>query len=450
MKKMLCRLVPAILIAGLPALAFAEGSVDSTTIMRFQQEAQSPVPDSGTRGLAPLTEFLGVDYSSGNFSVHAYGWGTAQLGDPKPTTDGNETLQGSLNYGYLQYRFDQANARARAGRIFINEGVVNEQVDGASFRTDLPYGFGFSAFGGATVHTINIPHANSDGKGDGIAGGRLNYRLAGKLELGLSGVTESKRPVQPTGTPTVLQGAYGSHRLIGADVWLSPLNMVQLSGHSSYNTQTDRFAEHSYLLQLTPLKNLVLAGSYDHHRDRDYFYSSALFSGTDFLKNLSQESRVLGGSATYTIQKVEISCDFKDYRRDIGEAERFGGELRGYFADNSVRSGFGYHYLRAGSEFAVVPNVPNTSGSFHELRGWAMHETKGYFASLDLIGYLFDKPVENRDSAWEAQGSLGYHLTTDLALSGDLSYGQNPQYRDDFKGLVRLTYNLTAGKGATK
>ena len=58
--------------------------------------------------------------------------------------------------------------------------------------------------------------------------------------------------------------------------------------------------------------------------------------------------------------------------------------------------------------------------------------------------------MENRSNAWEAQGSLGYHLTKDLALSGDLSYGQNPQYKDETKGLVRLTYNMTTGKGGAK
>ena len=38
-----------------------------------------------------------------------------------------------------------------------------------------------------------------------------------------------------------------------------------------------------------------------------------------------------------------------------------------------------------------------------------------------------------------------------LVLSGDISYGRNPEYLDETKGLLRLTYNLTLdGKGGKK
>ena len=447
MKNVLFRLMPAILLAALPAFVSAETSVDSTTILRVQQNAQSL---TSNQTVVPLTQYLGVDVDKlgdGNLSAHLYGWGTLDAAGNHGTPDGSsDSIEGKLTYGFLQYRFDQANARARAGRFFVNEGIINEQVDGVSFRTDLPYGFGVSTFGGATVHTIKMPGAQSDGKGDGIFGGRLNYRLAGMLELGLSGVYESAAPTLPVGI--ALPTAYGSYRRVGGDIWLSPLSMVQFSGHTSYNAETQKIADHSYLLQVTPLKALTLAATFDRVRERDFFYSSILFSS--MLTNLDQESRVIGGSATYTLNsKAELSGDYKDYKRDIGEAERFGGELRGNFTDVSVRSGLSYHYLRASSDFAIT-NVPGASGSFHEVRAWVMRDTKSYFASLDVIDYIFKQPVENKDSAWEGSGSLGYHLTPALAISGDLSYGQNPQYNDEVKGLIRLTYNMNTGKGATK
>jgi hypothetical protein len=170
-----------------------------------------------------------------------------------------------------------------------------------------------------------------------------------------------------------------------------------------------------------------------------------MFTSFNFLKSLSQQSKVYGGAATYTINKnLEVSGDFKDYKRDIGEAQRFGGDLRGNFQDNSVRCGAGYHYLRASSAFAINP-VDGASGSFHEARLWAMRDTKSYFASADAIDYIFKQSIDGKDSAWELQGSLGYHLTPELAISGDLSYGKNPQYQDETKGLVRLTYNMSKG-----
>jgi hypothetical protein len=72
-----------------------------------------------------------------------------------------------------------------------------------------------------------------------------------------------------------------------------------------------------------------------------------------------------------------------------------------------------------------------------------MHDTKNYFAALDAIYQFFDKKIHNERNAYEAALSLGYHLTPTLAISGDISYGKNPDYQNETKGLVRLTYNST-------
>jgi len=45
----------------------------------------------------------------------------------------------------------------------------------------------------ATVHTVDMPGERADGKGDGIAGGRLNYRYTGSSKYGVPGVYESMR-----------------------------------------------------------------------------------------------------------------------------------------------------------------------------------------------------------------------------------------------------------------
>ena len=448
MKKAFCRLLPALFLVALPSAALAEVSVDSTTVLRAFQESR---PGFEKSTFLPATQFLGVEATKlggGNLSAHLYGWGRADLADKSFNDD---QLNGSLTYGYLQYRFNAANAQARAGRFFVHEGIINEQVDGVSARTDLPYGFGVSAFGGATVHTAHLLDEKSDGKGDGIFGGRANYRYGGLLELGLSGVYETKAPVL---SDPALAGRFGDRRLIGADLWFSPYRMVQLMGHTSYNTETRGVAENSFLLQLKPLKDLVLSGEYNEYHDRDLFYSSVLFAGMPSMlsgNNLNQQSRNFGGKASYTVnQKVEISGDAKHYTREIGKADRFGGELRCNLADAQLRTGLGYHYLRASSDFAIVPSS-TASGSFHEMRVYAIRDTKSYQMSLDVIDYLFKKEVTGKDSALEILGSLGYHFSPDLTLSGDLSYGSNPQNIDELKGLFRLTYSTTiAGKGDPK
>jgi len=444
MKKTIRQLLPAFFLAVLPCAAHAQGTIDGTTILQFRQDTGNGV-DKKT--VIPATQFLGADFDKlwdGNLSLHLYGWGRQDLANKSASDD--KSADGNLTYGYLQYRLKYANAQAKAGRFFVNEGILSEQVDGLGASTDLPYGFGLSAFGGATVHTDHVIGESTDGKGDAVFGGRLRYRYKGLLEVGVAGVYETKAPtLQNPG----LAGTFGDHRLIGGDIYLTPYRMVQVMGHTSYNTETRKVAEHSYAVTVEPLKKLTVSGSFDQHNERDYFYSSVIFSG--MVTSLAEQSRSFGGSASYELTpQLEISADVKEYQRDFADAQRFGGELRGNFLKNTLRTGASYHYLNAGQDFALLPALPGSSASFHEARAYALHDTKGYFSSLDVIGYFFKRRVENRKTAWETVGSLGYHLTPSLALSGDLSYGQNAWFNDEVRGVLRLTFNTTVGKGEPK
>jgi len=438
MTKSLLLLIPAsiLLLLSCAALA-AESTVDSTTILRIEQR---DVSGSSKETIMPATQFLGLDVdrlADGNLSAHFYGWGRVDLADKSYN---NDRAAGRLTYGYFQYRFKQANADLRAGRFFVHEGIVSEQVDGLGVRSDLPLGFGIAAFGGASVHTSHISGEKSDGKGDSLVGGRANYRYKGMLELGVSGVYESKAPTLATHT-------IGSHRLLGGDIWFSPLRMMAITGHTSYNPETSGIAEHSYLVSLKPLRDLLLSVEFNEQRDRNYLFSGATFSGA--LLNPADKSRSMGGSASYSLSKVvEVAADYKHYTRELGNADRYGADARLRFLNNSLRSGVAYHYLRASDGFAIA-GTP--SASYHELRAYLMHDSKTFFGAVDAIDYLFKKKIFNENSALEVTASLGYHITPALALSGDISYGRNPQFSEELRGLARLTYTMAySGKGDKK
>jgi hypothetical protein len=305
----------------------------------------------------------------------------------------------------------------------------------------LPWGFGLSAFGGATVHTTKLPDINNDGKGDALFGGRANYRYKGMLELGVSGVYEGT-------APTLLSSIKSNHRLLGGDIWFSPHKTVEIMGHTSYNPETKGVAEHTYLLNLKPIHHLTLSGEFNEHREGSFLNSSALFTrNPDF--NPTDKSRSTGVIASYEISKsLDVAADYKHYTRDIGNADRFGADLKLSLLNNTLRGGLGYHYLRAAKGFAISGT---SSASYHELHCYALHDTKTYFAALDAIDYIFKEKVFNEKQAWEAMTSLGYHITPGLAVSGDFSYGRNPEFTEEIKGLVRLTYNMTFdSKGGKK
>jgi opacity protein-like surface antigen len=438
MKKTCCTLLCAVSLAAISTgVLAADVTVDSSTLFGIGKRDLS---GASKETLLPATQFLGLSgdkLADGNLSVHLYGWGRADLGD-KSYDSG--TTAGSLTYGYLQYRFSQANANARAGRLFVREGIVNEQIDGVSARTDLPLGFGLSAFGGATVHSAHISGESSDGKGDTIFGGRANYRYTGLLEVGLSGVYESD-------APTLVSHTAGFYRRVGGDFWVTPHKMIDILGHSSYNPETQQFAEHSYLLTVKPLPKLVLTGDLNQHREKSYLYAWTMFSAATL--NPDDTSTSIGLNASYEINKnLDISADYKHYSRESGSADRFGGDARVKYKDNSIRGGVAYHYLNAGKEFAIGTNP---SASYHELRTFALYDTKQYFAAVDILGDFFAEKIYGESSAWEAITTVGYHFTPALALSGDFSYGRNPQFTEEAKALLRLTYNMTyTGIGGKK
>jgi hypothetical protein len=390
------------------------------------------VTGGSSEDLIPATQFLGIEATKlgdGNLSLHISGWGRADLGDNSYNDDKTD---GSLTYGYLLYRINKDAADIRAGRFFVREGIVNEQVDGLGARTSLPFGFALSAFGGATVHTHDLKGEDNDGKGDSVFGGRISYKYKQFLELGASGVYEDD-------APDLTNYVNGTHRKVGADIWLSPYRWLELFGHSTYNTETDEIAEHRYTLNLRPTDYLTLSGRYTYQNDQSMLYSWAMFSGAAIPSG--DETTITGITATYALSKsVGISVDYTHYDREIGTADRYGGDVRIAFLDNRLKTGLGYHYLDADDAFAITGTA---SGSYQDLRAYAMYDTKGFFTALEGVGYFFKEDIYDESDSLQATFSLGYHLTPALALSGDISYGKDPDFKDETKGLVRLTYNMT-------
>ncbi len=431
-------LVSVCLLTTFVSAQAAELSVDSTTILRF--EKFDSIRGNTNQNIAPATQFFGLTadkLGDGNLSLHLYGWGRSDLAD---NSFNSRTDDGNLTYGYLQYRFSQTGANVRAGRHTIHEGIINEQIDGISARTDLPMGLGLSVFGGATVHNYDSNGKKIDGKGDSLYGGRINYRYKGVLDVGFSAVYESS----VTNPASLTNDTYGR---IGGDIWLTPFPTVDIIGQSGYNRETSKFANHSYLLNYKPISKLVLTGDYNHYSDNSYIFPRTPISSSPF--NPNDKSSSAGLTASYGVSNnLESALDYKHYTREFGSADRYGGEIRVKFKDNSIRGGVGYHYLNAGQGFAITPY---TSGSYQELRCYLMQDTKSYFAAVDVLGQFFKVPIYNESRAWEAITSLGYHITPALALSGDISYGRNPQFTEEVKGLIRLTYNMANnGSGGKK
>jgi hypothetical protein len=138
----------------------------------------------------PATQFLGIDATklgSDNLSLHLFGWGRGDLSDLSQT-EANRS-GGYLSFGYLRYRFNQANAELKAGRFTISQSTGFEQVDGVSGRTDLIGGFTLSGFVGKPVAAQVVDPRNQTNyrfQHDFVYGGRLGWRMNNSAEIGVS------------------------------------------------------------------------------------------------------------------------------------------------------------------------------------------------------------------------------------------------------------------------
>jgi hypothetical protein len=405
----------------------AEPLINSTTIVRFEERS---IPGFEKQRIVPATQFVGIDtdnIGATDLSLHLYGWGRVDLAD-RSTSEG--TTDGDLGYGYLKYRFNKGNGTIKAGRFSIFEGVANENIDGMSASLNLARGFAFSLFGGAPSH-----NEGNDNLGDYIFGGRFSYRYAGRLELGVSALREGGLTNGPTTSPKDYR------QLVGADLWASPVSYIDINGRVSYNTATSGLAEHSWLLSLRPHKQVTVAGEYRENRLQDFFSASTL--RTLFNPDISDKVRLFGGNITWLpVKMLETTLTYQRIKRDtLGNADRYGAELRMNFLENKLRPGASYFRVKGDTR----------SRSYHEVRGYILYDPAKLVTSLDAIAHIYDEKIYNKKNAYEIAASLGYRFLKNLLLSADMSYGENPQYKDEVKGLLRLTYNYTlARKGAGK
>lgn len=405
----------------------AETSINGTTLLRFEQRS---LPGFDKQNIFPATQFISLEstgISDPNLSIHLSGWGRADFAD----NSSDKSSDATLSYGYLRYLFPKSNAEVKAGRIFVFEGVSSETLDGIHARTDLTNGFSVSAFGGAPVH----PQSRVDNRGNSISGGRIGYSYPSVLDIGVSTLYEGGGMI--SGSTTKLRD---TRQLVGGDLWLKPHQTVDLRGRISYDTINKGFAEQSWLMSLKTGSSSALNIDYSQYEFKELFAASAIRSL--FNPDTTGGQKAAGISYTRQLAKpLEVTASFRHQDSDTkGTSNRYGAEARLSLIEGKWLSGLSYFRVAA----------PADVNSFHEARAYLLYAETRYSASIDGITHLYDKTINGKSNGFELQGSAGYRIKPDINLSCDLSYAQNPSYNNEVKGLVRLTFNYSAGKGGVK
>jgi hypothetical protein len=400
----------------LPCLSTEASAIDlsgqSATYLQSRQEFDS------TR-LMPLYEYLNLnadDLGSKNLSFHFGGWYRHDL---RNESFGAKST-GDLQYAYLGYRADTANAFLNLGRVAVNQGVALEPVDGASAGMDLKYGFGISAFGGVPAET-----AFDTRTGDSVYGGRISHEVSGIYSIGVSYLRERNDKTD-------------FRKEEGLDLWFRPFDKIELLGATLYNATTSAVARNAYNLILGPFSILTLRTEFTQIQYKDFFTSTTLSAfqlQPGGPVDPDDKLTTIGEEASLAIGALVFSGDYKKYHYLIeGNANYYGGRLA-YTGSSGLGAGATAHRMDGQTDKL----------RYYEYRAYAYKRFGKTDVTVDLLTVTYDTEINSVKNAYSASLAGGYALTPALKVGADIEYAKNPFFEKDVRGLVKLIYNFDTG-----
>lgn len=403
------------LVAGSPVMAETAVFGQSDTILRMGRS-----DFEGSKNFFPAYEYLRLSVVSAEkdgsaTSFHFGGWARGDLGD-KSARD--RYTDADVQYGYVSYQAAKNNFMLNAGRQFVTEGVAAQKLDGIYARSDFAAGFGAAAFLGSPA--VTEPNYSAD---DFVFGGRISHSMNKYYTLGVSALKSFADDGK----------VYREEE--GLDLWLHPLKQVDVTGRSTYNSVTNGWMEHAYTLSYTPLDSLRLSVDLSNINYKDYFYkvttSALVFNPLTNGIDPNEKVLALGGSVAYTpIQNLSVAADFKNYNYDIAKsANYFGGKVT-YSLPESFAAGFSVHRMDGNTDKL----------DFYEYRVFASKKISHLDLAVDFTDVNYDARVNGIRNTYSVAGAVSYEINRKVKLGADVDYSKNPDFDNEVKGLVKLTY----------
>ncbi|MDX1764810.1 MAG: hypothetical protein R3231_10850, partial [bacterium] len=336
--------------------------------------------------LLPLFQYLDIrldEFAKPELSFHLGGWVRQDFTDTQSFDQ--RSFNGDLQYAYLGYRLNKANARVNLGRVLVFDGVASELVDGLSLRSDLRGGFGFSAYGGSPVETDY-----DDRDGDSIFGGRVSHQLAGWYRVGLSYLQEKN-----DGNDFRSEG--------GVDVRLFPGKRLELYGRSTYNEETSDWAEHSYYATFKAFDWLRFSSEVVSTSYADYFqavddFTNSVFVFAPGILDPREELLLTGGQIEADLtDSLSVTADYKSYDYEIADsADYYGGSIT-YRRPDSWGTGLSVYRMDADTDRL----------SYLEARLYGYIKFYDADLTVDLFNVNYDeeRPGTDEDNAFSASAA---------------------------------------------
>jgi hypothetical protein len=411
MRKIIASLIVSFLLFD-PAGVFATDIHSfSRTYLRFRETANGD-------NLVPLYEYLDLNVENiegKGVSFFAGGWGRVDLADESFTG----RTAGDLQYAYLSFWGMPGDNTIDFGRFYIMEGVASEQIDGIALNTRLQKGFAFSVYGGIPVET------DFDNRGsDYIFGGRVSYENRGEngalFRVGVSALKEDN-------------DSNDFREEEGIDVWIRPVDKIEVQGRSFYNSISSGWMEHTYYVTAKPIEKLHITGDVSYVDYGNYFQSPTLSVFTPFFQNPDETVLTIGFGGEYTLSnRFSAGVDYKNFEYDLmGSADLYGGKLT-YSGPKSLGGGLSLHRMDGETDELA----------YYQFRIYGIKDFGKLDFTVDIFDVNYDEAIQGEDNAFSISVAGGYNINEKARIGADFEYSENPNFDEDLRIFIKFLYQF--------
>jgi hypothetical protein len=431
------RLRWAVCAAGLALASTARADTvqaSSTTMLLGRQDFRLPAAGgtASTITAVPLYEILDLAASDlhtryADFEVALSTWGSIDLGDKRFWQNGaqiDKSYTGDVNVGFIRADFLNHNLSLRLGRQLVADGVARMvQLDGVSAEALLPANFGLSGYAGSPV----APRFSTRGGQEVVgniaatftAGGRAFWRYRGLVDVGASIAMATDH-----GDP--------ARQDVGVDFRLNPHRLVVFSGSGFWSIYENRLGEAAVAAQVFPVKHFDVTLDY-RHVEPDLFLPR-----NSILAVFAADKRNDVGGAIHFggVKNLGIDADYHLLIEDGGHGHW--GRLKGTYHPGGPKN-------TVGAELGLLRNAnDDIDNGYKQVRLFGAHNfTSAITATLDLIGYFYDRDVNATSRSLAATGTLAYQLWRGWRATVAGTVGSTPYLEHHFDIMAKLVYDQT-------
>ncbi len=224
----------------------------------------------------------------------------------------------------------------------------------------------------------------------------------------------------------------------GGDLSIYPFYWFRIFGHGYYDRLYESLYDAGGSIIFYPLGDMEILGQYEFTMPAAFLGMGSIFSVFSY-ENISR----INSMVAYTIKRrVSISGEYNHYIYDRADsANRFGGSI-----------GLLWGKSRADTISFGLFDLDKEDNGYLELRAYFYQSIgKRIFCALDGVFYKLDKKLYEADRGYYSTGSFGWHVIKDMDLQISGIYISSPIYDEDFRALLKLSYqfDFRFGEGET-